>query len=243
VSEQVLTNCTVGGPIIVHVKDGKIIRIRPLILDDKDASSWTIKARGRQFAPFRKTIIAPFTTAEKRHVYSDNRIKYPMKRVEWNQDGERHPENRGMSEYERISWDEALDTVASEIKRIQDTYVNWLDDIPSSRILKDGYYYRTVRVYPADTEPRGIKDGDIIKMYNDRGSVLGIVQVTERVKPGVIHSCASSAKYDPLEPEKPYSTDKAGCVNLLTSARRLSKNTAGMAPNSCLIEIAKWESD
>jgi trimethylamine-N-oxide reductase (cytochrome c) len=35
--------------------------------------------------------------------------------------------------------------------------------------------------------------------------------------------------------------DKGGCVNMLTPSRMLSKHAPGMTPNSCLIEIAKWE--
>jgi molybdopterin guanine dinucleotide-containing S/N-oxide reductase-like protein len=118
---------------------------------------------------------------------------------------------------------------------------NWLDDIPNNRIYKDGYHYRTVRINPLDAEPRGIKNGDIVKLHNDRGAVLGIAQLTGRLKPGVVHSYGSSSRYDPLEQGKPYSTDRGGSMNLLTSSRRLSQNCAGMAPNSCLIEISRWE--
>jgi trimethylamine-N-oxide reductase (cytochrome c) len=57
----------------------------------------------------------------------------------------------------------------------------------------------------------------------------------------VIHSYTSCAKYDPLLPGKSGSIDKGGCVNLLTSARLMSKNAPGMAPNSCLVEISKWQ--
>jgi trimethylamine-N-oxide reductase (cytochrome c) len=35
-SEQVFTNCTVGGPISVYVKDGKIVRVRPIVIEEKD---------------------------------------------------------------------------------------------------------------------------------------------------------------------------------------------------------------
>jgi trimethylamine-N-oxide reductase (cytochrome c) len=117
----------------------------------------------------------------------------------------------------------------------------WLDEIPGNRIIKDGYAWWPVRIHPSDAEPRSIRNGDIVKMYNDRGAVLGITVITERVKPGTVHSYQAGAKYDPLEPGKPGSIDKGGCVNLLTPSRMVSKNAPGMACNSCLVEIAKWE--
>ena len=122
-----------------------------------------------------------------------------------------------------------------------DKHAPWLGEIPGHRIIRDGYHWQTVRIHPQDAEARGIKDGDIIKLYNDRGAVLGVAKITERIRPGVIHSYTSSGKYDPLEPGKPYSVDKGGCVNLLIPSRMMSKNASGMAPNSCLIEISKWE--
>jgi len=120
--EEVFLNCTQGGPVRVHVVDGKITRIRPIVLDETDGHSWTIEARGKKFTPPRKTTLAPWAQAERPMVYTDERIPYPMKRVDWDPNGERHPENRGKSGYERISWDEALDIVANEIKRVQTSY-------------------------------------------------------------------------------------------------------------------------
>jgi trimethylamine-N-oxide reductase (cytochrome c) len=122
-----------------------------------------------------------------------------------------------------------------------DNHAPWLNEIPAHRIIKDGYSWWVIRIHPDDAQKRGIKDEDIVKLYNDRGAVLGIAKLTERVKPGIIHSYTSSARYDPLEPGKPRSIDRGGCVNLLTPVRMLSKNAPGMAPNSCLVEIAKWE--
>ena len=92
-----------------------------------------------------------------------------------------------------------------------------------------------------DAAERGIKDGDIIKMHNDRGAVLGIALVTDRLRPGVLHSYQASGIYDPLEPGKAGSTDRGGCVNLLTPSKMVSQNVPGQASNSCLVEITKWE--
>ncbi len=47
---------------------------------------------------------------------------YPLKRVDWDPNGERNPQNRGNSKYKRISWDEATDIIASEIKRVIKKY-------------------------------------------------------------------------------------------------------------------------
>jgi len=117
----------------------------------------------------------------------------------------------------------------------------WINEIPEHRVKKeDGYYYWVIRINPEDARKRGIKDNDIVKAYNDRGAVLLNAQLTERVPPGVVHSFESCSIYEPIgEPGE--SPDRAGCINLLTPHRFISKNACGMAPNSCLIEIEKWK--
>ncbi|MDJ0929349.1 MAG: molybdopterin-dependent oxidoreductase [Gammaproteobacteria bacterium] len=111
------TNGTNGGPIFVYVKDGKIIRTTPMDLDDDDAGSYTIEARGRKFTPPRRTTLASHGQCQKSMVYSKNRILKPMKRVDFDPDGDRNIQNRGKSEFVEISWDEAVDIVSKEIKR------------------------------------------------------------------------------------------------------------------------------
>jgi molybdopterin guanine dinucleotide-containing S/N-oxide reductase-like protein len=112
-------NGTNGGPVFVYVKNGKILRITPIDFDDDDADPWTIKARGKTFTPPRRTTLSPYSFAWKSMVYSPDRILYPMKRKDFDPNGERNTRNRGISDYERISWDEALDMVANEIKRVK----------------------------------------------------------------------------------------------------------------------------
>ena len=116
--KRYVTN-TNGGPMFVHVKDGKILRVLPIEFDGTDAASWTIEARGRRFSPPRQTTLAPHSMCVKSTIYSPDRLLYPMKRVDFDPKGERNCQNRGISGYVRISWDEALDIVTSEIQRVK----------------------------------------------------------------------------------------------------------------------------
>ncbi len=115
-----------GNPTIVDIKNGKIIRMRPLHYDwkydSKEFRPWKIEARGQYFGPSMKGLIPPFALSYKKRVYSPNRILYPLKRTDWNPSGERNTQNRGKSKYIRISWDEATDAIISELKRIKAKY-------------------------------------------------------------------------------------------------------------------------
>lgn len=121
-----------------------------------------------------------------------------------------------------------------------DGHTSWLDEVAQHRLKKDGYAWWPARINPEDAAVRNIRGGDIIKLHNDRATVLCIAVVTERVRPGVVHSYASAGKYEPLQPGNPNSPDRGGCVAMLTPGRQLSRNVAGMASNSCLIELEKW---
>ena len=121
-----------------------------------------------------------------------------------------------------------------------DGHAAWLDEVRPHRIQKDGYAWWPARLHPHDATARDIRSGDIVKLFNDRAIVLCVAVVTERVRPGVVHSYASAGKYDPLQPGNPGSPDRGGCVAMLTPGRQLSRNVAGMASNSCLIDVEKW---
>ena len=78
-----------------------------------------IEARGRTFMPPRRTTLSPHAQAQRSMVYSPNRILTPLKRVDLDPEGERNPQNRGVSGYEPITWDEALDLVTTELIRMK----------------------------------------------------------------------------------------------------------------------------
>jgi len=115
-----------AGACFIYVKDGRIIRMTPIVFDKEDAPSFTIEARGKKFTPPRKTTLSPFGFSWKSTIYSPDRILYPMKRVDFNPNGERNCENRGVSGYQRISWDEAMDIVANENQTREEGLRAWL---------------------------------------------------------------------------------------------------------------------
>jgi molybdopterin guanine dinucleotide-containing S/N-oxide reductase-like protein len=115
-----------GGECAVDVKSGKVIRIRPFHYDwkyDRESfNSWKITRNGKDYKPLFKSVPGPFSLAYKKRTFSPNRIKYPLKRVDWDPNGERNPQNRGKSKYKRISWEEASDILAAEVKRVHQEY-------------------------------------------------------------------------------------------------------------------------
>jgi trimethylamine-N-oxide reductase (cytochrome c) len=110
----------------VDVKDGRIARIRPLHFDEqyteKDLNAWQYEKNGKVFKPGMKTYLPAFSIAYKTRTYSPNRVPSPLIREDWDPNGERNPETRGISKYRPISWDEVTGIIAGEIKRIHDKY-------------------------------------------------------------------------------------------------------------------------
>ncbi|MBN1146262.1 MAG: molybdopterin-dependent oxidoreductase [Anaerolineales bacterium] len=93
-------NCGGRCVLIAHVRDGVITRLdtddRP---DSLAAPQLRACVRGRAYL---------------RRQYHPGRLQYPMKRVG----------GRGEGKFARISWDEALDTVAGQMRRVKETYGN-----------------------------------------------------------------------------------------------------------------------
>lgn len=65
----------------------------------------------------------PRGRSQQQQCFGADRLKYPMKRKNWEPGGVNvNGELRGVDEWERISWEEALDMIASELQRIYGTY-------------------------------------------------------------------------------------------------------------------------
>jgi len=62
--------------------------------------------------------------------------------------------------------------------------ITWLREIETCKITgPDGYQYHPVWLHPSLAEARGIKNGDVVSIFNERGTVLAGAYITERIMP------------------------------------------------------------
>jgi anaerobic selenocysteine-containing dehydrogenase len=118
--------------------------------------------------------------------------------------------------------------------------ITWLREIPTCKVKgPDDYMYEPVWINPQDAAKRGIKNGDIIKVFNERGAVLGGAYVTERIRQGATY-CDHGARIDPIVPGE---LDRGGAINTITPHKLVSKNATGMATGGFLVEVEKVDLD
>lgn len=92
---------------------------------------------------------------------------------------------------------------------------------------------QVVWINPIDAEERGIKNDDLVVVYNERGRTRVPARVTPRIMPGVAH-LSEGAWYEPDAD----GVDQNGCVNILTRYRP-SPLAKGDPMHTCLCEIEK----
>ena len=116
------------------------------------------------------------------------------------------------------------------------------DDIPWTREALtgkvkgfDGYLYEPCWMHPSDAEARGIKDGDIVRVFNERGGVLCGALVWERIMPGVI-SIDHGARADFISSSR---LDRGGAINTIAPEGLVSKHAAGQATSGFLAEVER----
>jgi trimethylamine-N-oxide reductase (cytochrome c) len=90
-----------------------------------------------------------------------------------------------------------------------------------------------------DAAARGIADGDVVRVFNDRGQLLAGAKVTDSIRPGVLR-INEGGWYDPLEPGKPGTLCKYGDVNNLSMDVPSSKLAQATSAHSIVGEVEKY---
>ena len=82
---------------------------------------------------------------------------------------------------------------------------------------------------PQDAQRRGLKSGDTVRLFNDRGEVGLVLQVSDEIQPGVV-----------LVPgQRPSTETISGTINMLCSDRYTDMGE-GATYQSTWLDVAPW---
>ncbi len=111
------------------------------------------------------------------------------------------------------------------LHRVHSTHDNndWLEEAFPQRVF----------INPVDAQERGIRDGEPVKVYNERGAMILPCRVTERILPGVI-DIPQGAWWTPDEA----GIDRRGSINVLTS-ERWSPLAFGTTQHTIMVQVEK----
>jgi biotin/methionine sulfoxide reductase len=92
-------------------------------------------------------------------------------------------------------------------------------------------------MHPRYAAARGIADGDLVRVFNDRGACLAGAVLSKRLRPGVVQ-LAAGAWYDPSRPLCVH-----GNPNVLTADVPSSQLSQGCTGQHVLVEIEPYAGD
>ncbi|WP_103382032.1 molybdopterin-dependent oxidoreductase [Pseudonocardia dioxanivorans] len=96
------------------------------------------------------------------------------------------------------------------------------------------------RIHPADAAARGIADGDVVTLFNDRGACLAAAAVTDGVREGVVQ-LPTGAWFAPLDPAAEHPFCVHGNPNVLTRDRGTSSLAQGCTGQHTTVQLARHE--
>lgn len=146
-------------------------------------------------------------------------------------------------------WLEPVEWLGSSIREAYPLHM--ISNQPSNRLhgqMDDTGHSRAAKVAgrepllmnPADAAARGLADGAVVKVYNDRGAVLAGLVITDSIRVGVIQ-LATGSWYNPEDPSRAGSIDKHGNPNVLTIDKGTSKLGQGPIALSALVEVERMK--
>ncbi len=92
-------------------------------------------------------------------------------------------------------------------------------------------------MHPDDARLRGLTDGSVVRVFNDRGATLAGLRITEDIIPGVVR-LPTGTWFDPAAGGE--RLDKHGNPNAVTQDVGTSQLGQGCAAQSCLVEVTAY---
>ena len=113
-----------------------------------------------------------------------------------------------------IEWDSPWEPVAENypLQAIGNHYMHRIHSTLDNIDWMEEAFPQRVFINTRDAEERGIEDGDLVRVWNDRGEMIIRARVTPRIMPGVVN-IPQGGWYTP----DANGVDRRGCVNVLTS--------------------------
>ena len=93
---------------------------------------------------------------------------------------------------------------------------------------------------PADAKQRGLSDGDVVRVFNDRGQMLAGLKITDEIMPGVVR-INEGGWFDPENPREIGSLCVYGDVNILTTGVATSKLAQGNCGHTGVAEVELYD--
>lgn len=90
-----------------------------------------------------------------------------------------------------------------------------------------------------DAKAKGIEDGDVVRVFNERGQTLAGAFVSDKIKPSVVRM-QEGAWYDPLDRRDPKTLCKHGNVNVLTLDVPTSRLAVATTAGTTMVDFEKY---
>ena len=97
-------------------------------------------------------------------------------------------------------------------------------------------------MHPQAAADRGIAEGDIVRVYNERGACLAGVRLDAGMRADVV-TLPTGAWFRPSDPESEQSLELNGNPNVLTRDHGTSKLAQGPSAHTCLVEVALQDTE
>jgi biotin/methionine sulfoxide reductase len=94
----------------------------------------------------------------------------------------------------------------------------------------------TIEINPVDADLRGLKDGDLVRVYNKRGACRARVHVSDEIRAGVV-----SLPTGPWLDADSDGTDTQGNPNILTRDIGTSRIGQGCSAHTTLVEVVRLD--